>query len=150
MLRCTKQHDLAFIIHTLLYFINGHIRIRRQNSSYFCRGSERAREQSNQNFGARGWKRRVRVGLRACEARALFARISLRPFASLQNRLWKKNDCFPVYIRSSASESRKKKAYFTQKPCITTRALITTNSECKCTRLIGYFRVASSLCFKAK
>ena len=29
----------------------------------------------------------VRVGLRACEARALFAKISLRPFASLQNRL---------------------------------------------------------------
>ena len=28
--------------------------------------------------------------------------------------------------------------------------MITTNSECKCTILIGHFRVAPSLCFKAK
>ena len=36
--KCTKQHDLGFILYTLLYFINGHIRIRLQNSSYFWRG----------------------------------------------------------------------------------------------------------------
>ena len=32
----------------------------------------------------------MRLGLRACDARALFAKISRRPFASSQNSLWKK------------------------------------------------------------
>ena len=77
---------------------------------------------------------------------------ALRVFAKQIMKKKKKTDCFPFYIRSSASESRNKKdvIYTETVYSITTRALITTNSECKCIILIGHFRVAPSLCFKAK
>ena len=57
----------------------------------YCRGQERGCERSNEKSGARGWKRTVRLGLRACEARTpLVAKMSRRPLASFQNRLRKK------------------------------------------------------------
>ena len=57
----------------------------------FCRGQEWARERSNEKSGAREWKRTVRLGLGACEARTpLVAKMSRRPLASFQNRLRKK------------------------------------------------------------
>ena len=60
------------------------------------------------------WSERVKTqsgtGPKGVSGSRAFRENPRRPFAVLQNRLWKKKnaDCSPVYIRSSASESRKK------------------------------------------
>ena len=59
MLKCTKQHDLGFILHSLLYSINGHIRIRLQKQLVFLPRLRCARERLNEKTGT---PERVKTG----------------------------------------------------------------------------------------